>query len=65
LPSEMNKYHLAGLLAQKGIPAATIQNISSVLDECEWALYTPTTDINDMAALLLKAELALTDLQKY
>jgi hypothetical protein len=65
LPSEMNKYHLAELLAQKQIPAATIQNISSVLDECEWALYTPTTDTNDMTALLAKAEGALTDLRKY
>ena len=64
LPSEMNKYHLTELLAKKDIPAATIQNISSVLDECEWALYTPTTDINDMEALLSKAEMAITDLQK-
>lgn len=64
LPSRMNKYYIAELLDEKGIPVETIQSFSAVLDECEWALYTPSADKNDMTALLAKAEWAVNELQK-
>jgi hypothetical protein len=56
LPSKMNKYHITQLLAEKGVPAETILNFSGVLDECEWALYTPDQSVTSMEALMNKAE---------
>jgi hypothetical protein len=61
LPSQMNKHHIAALLAQKGVPPGIVQNFTAVLDECEWALYTPSHDIQDMTALLAKAEQVVND----
>jgi hypothetical protein len=63
LPSQMNKYHIAELLTQKGIPSETIRNFSTVLDECEWALYTPERSVSSMEALMSKAEGVLQQLQ--
>jgi hypothetical protein len=63
LPSQMNKYHIAELLDEKGISTDTIHGFSAVLDECEWALYAPDTDKNDMAELLVKAEQTVDELQ--
>jgi hypothetical protein len=65
LPSQMNKYHITELLDEKGISSDTVHNFSAVLDECEWALYAPVTDKNDMAELLAKAEQTVDELQKY
>ena len=62
LPSKLNKYHTAQLLAEKGVPADTIRNFSAVLDECEWALYTPDQSIHSMEALMEKAERLLKEL---
>jgi hypothetical protein len=62
LPSKMNRYYTTRLLAEKGIPAATIQNFSAILDECEWALYTPDQSIHSMEALIDKAEGLLKEL---
>jgi hypothetical protein len=62
LPSKLNKYHTAQLLAEKGVPADTIRNFSAVLDECEWALYTPDQSIKSMEALMDKAEGLLKEL---
>jgi hypothetical protein len=62
LPSKLNKYHTAQLLTEKGVPADTIHNFSAVLDECEWALYTPDQSINSMEALMDKAEGLLKEL---
>ncbi|AEW02848.1 hypothetical protein A4D02_02360 [Niastella koreensis] len=64
LPSKLNKYHTTQLLADKGVPAETIRNFSAVLDECEWALYTPDQSINSMEALLEKAEGLLKELME-
>jgi hypothetical protein len=61
LPSKLNKYHTAGLLAEKGVSADTIRNFSAVLDECEWALYTPDQSIKSMEALMDKAEVLLRE----
>ena len=62
LPSKLNKYHTTQLLAEKGVPAETIRNFSAVLDECEWALYTPDQSVKSMEALLEKAEGLLKEL---
>jgi len=62
LPSKLNKYHTTHLLAEKGVPAGTIHNFSAVLDECEWALYTPDQSIKSMEALMSKAEGLLKEL---
>ncbi|WP_166437037.1 BatD family protein [Niastella caeni] len=56
LPSKMNKHHITQLLAGKGMPAETIHNFSAILDECEWALYTPDQSVHSMGALMGKAE---------
>jgi hypothetical protein len=62
LPSKMNKHYIAQLLAEKGMPAETIQDFSAILDECEWALYTPGQSVNSMEVLISKAEGLLKDL---
>ena len=62
LPSKMNKHFITQLLAEKGMPAETIHNFSAILDECEWALYTPGQSVNSMEALMGKAEELLKEL---
>ena len=62
LPSKLNKYHTTQLLAEKGVPADTIRNFSAVLDECEWALYTPDQSIKSMETLMTNAEGLLKEL---
>ncbi|MBO9200014.1 MULTISPECIES: BatD family protein [Niastella] len=62
LPSKLNKYHTTQLLAEKGVPDETIKNFSAILDECEWALYTPDQSIKSMEGLMDKAEVLLKEL---
>jgi hypothetical protein len=62
LPSKLNKYHITHLLAEKNVPAETTRNFLAILDECEWALYTPGHSVNSMEALIGKAEGLLTAL---
>lgn len=62
LPSKMNKHHTTQLLAEKGVSAGTIHQFSAVLDECEWALYTPDQSVTSMETLLGKAEVVLNGL---
>lgn len=64
LPSKMNKHHITQLLAEKGVPAETIHAFSAVLDECEWALYTPDQSVTSMEALMGKAEDVLKGLME-
>jgi hypothetical protein len=56
LPSQWNKHHIEDLLAKKQVPADAIKNFEAVLDECEWALYTPNHSISSMEATLTRAE---------
>jgi hypothetical protein len=56
LPSQLNKHHIEELLAKMNVPADTVQNFMSVLDECEWALYTPNHSISSMEGLLGRAD---------
>jgi hypothetical protein len=62
LPSKMNKHYITQLLAEKGMPTETIQDFSAILDECEWALYTPGQSVNSMEVLVSKTEGLLKDL---
>jgi hypothetical protein len=62
LPSKMNKHYITQLLAEKGMPAETIHDFSAILDECEWALYTPGQSVNSMEVLMSKTEGLLKDL---
>jgi hypothetical protein len=58
----MNKYYITELLAEKGMPAETIHNFSAILDECEWALYTPGQSVNSMETLIWKTERLIKEL---
>jgi hypothetical protein len=62
LPSKMNKYHITQLLTEKQVPAETISNLLTILDECEWALYTPGQSVSNMENLMGKAEGFLKEL---
>jgi hypothetical protein len=62
LPSKMNKYHISQLLTEKEVPAETIRNFLAILDECEWALYTPGQSVSSMEGLIGKAEDLLIEL---
>jgi hypothetical protein len=62
LPSKMNRHYITQLLAEQQVPAETIQSFSAILDECEWALYTPGHTVNSMEAMVEKAEGLLKDL---
>lgn len=62
LPSKMNRHHITQLLAEQQVPAETIQSFSAILDECEWALYTPGHSVNSMETMIEKAEGLLKDL---
>ncbi|HUP11528.1 MAG TPA: hypothetical protein VM187_04935, partial [Niastella sp.] len=62
LPSKMNRHHITHLLGQHQVPAETIQCFSAILNECEWALYTPDQTVNSMEAMVEKAERLLKDL---
>lgn len=62
LPSKMNKYHISQLLSEKGVPGDTVRSLLAILDECEWALYTPGQSVNSMETMLGKAEGLLKEL---
>ena len=62
LPSKMNRHHITGLLAEKNVPAETIRSFSAILNECEWALYTPGHSVNSMEAMIDKSEGILIEL---
>jgi hypothetical protein len=62
LPSKMNKHHIIQLLTEKEVPAETIRNLVTILDECEWALYTPGQSVTSMEEMIGKTEGLLKDL---
>lgn len=62
LPSKMNRHHITHLLAEQQVPAETIQSFSAILDECEWALYTPAHSVSNMETMIEKTEGLLKDL---
>lgn len=62
LPSKMNRHHITQLLAEQQVPAETIQNFSAILNECEWALYTPGHSVSSMEIMVEKTEALLVEL---
>ncbi|MFT3826547.1 MAG: BatD family protein [Chitinophagaceae bacterium] len=64
LPSALNKQNVTKELLAQSVPAAIVHEFTNALQECEWALYTPSADPKDMSALLAKAEELITALQK-
>jgi hypothetical protein len=55
LPSYLSKQNISFQLQRQQIPAAVINNFLTVLNECEWALYTPEHVAADMEDLLVRA----------
>lgn len=62
LPSKMNKHYIVKVLTEKQVPAETISNLLAILDECEWALYTPGQSVSSMEELIGKSEGLLKEL---
>lgn len=63
-PSALNKQNIAGALAAKGLPAETIQSLVKTLNECEWALYTPGQQVDDMKRIFYETRTLLQQLQQ-
>jgi hypothetical protein len=55
LPSFLNKQNISFQLQKQELPAPVINTFLTVLNECEWALYTPDHSPSDMQELLDKA----------
>jgi hypothetical protein len=55
LPSFLNKQNISFQLQKQEIAPQVINNFLTVLNECEWALYTPDHSPSDMQELLDKA----------
>jgi hypothetical protein len=62
LPSKMNRHHITQLLAEQQVSAETIQSFTAILNECEWALYTPGHSVSSMETMIEKAEGVLKEL---
>lgn len=56
LPSKLNRQHITKLLTEQQVPAETIQSFTAILNECEWALYTPGHSVSSMETTIEKAE---------
>lgn len=63
-PSTMNKQHIAGALTAKGVPPETVQQLLRVLHECEWALYTPGEQVDDMKRIFYESKDLLHQLRQ-
>ena len=56
LPSALNKQNISTQLRNCNVPEETISTLQYLLNECEWAVYTPSTDEKDMNKVLLSAQ---------
>ena len=55
-PSALNKQNIATQLRNCKIPEATINELQYILNECEWAVYTPSVDERDMNKIISAAQ---------
>ena len=62
-PSALNKENITFQLRRCSIDETVIGELRYLLNECEWALYTPSTDEKDMTKILLSARDVLNHLQ--
>lgn len=63
-PSALNKQNVTGTLVAKGVPADTVQRLITVLNECEWALYAPDQQVDDMKRIFYESRALLQELQQ-
>jgi hypothetical protein len=63
-PSALNKHIAAQHLREKNLSTEIISNFSAVLDELEWALYTPDQSAHDMEKLLQRSREILESIEK-
>ncbi len=54
-PSELNKKNVSEALLKKGVSKEVVDELTGLLNECEWALYVPSHEHKDPAVLLGKA----------
>jgi hypothetical protein len=64
LPSSLNKHMAVYQLREKNLSPEIISNFSTVLDELEWALYTPDQSTHDMEKLLQKSKEILETIEQ-
>ena len=55
-PSALNKQNIATQLRNCKIPEDTISELQYILNECEWAVYTPSVDERDMNKIISAAQ---------
>lgn len=55
-PSGLSKQNIAAHLRARNVSEDVIADFRMVLNECEWALYTPDSTASDMIAMRQKAE---------
>jgi hypothetical protein len=55
-PSALNKQNIVMQLRDCKIPEDTISELQYILNECEWAVYTPSLDEKDMSKILASAQ---------
>ena len=64
LPSALNKNNIKGVLTAKGAPESLTQSLLTVLQECEWALYAPDQQVDDMKKIFYEAKSIVQQLQR-
>ena len=64
LPSALNKHNAVQHLRNKNVAPEVINDFSAVLDELEWALYTPDQAAHDMEKLLQKSREILENIEQ-
>lgn len=64
LPSALNKYNAVQHLRNKNVASDVISDFSAVLDELQWALYTPDQSAHDMEKLLQKSRAILENIEQ-
>jgi hypothetical protein len=64
LPSSLNKHIAVQQLRMQNLSPEIISNFSTVLDELEWALYTPDQSTHDMEKLLQRSREILESIEK-
>ena len=62
--SEISKERISEILTQKSVDAATIKQFVEVLNDCDFARYTPTTSVM-MKQEFEKAKEVITKIDKY
>jgi len=62
-PSALNKQNIAKQLQGCNISGDIVSEIQYILNECEWAVYTPSADEKDMNKILAAAQKITSDLK--